>query len=179
MFDFHNRYPKRHQLTTFDANLREIEFRLSLLPSDAWLTEDAWCMSGYALQFSSTPLQPGNIHAYLDTPPEPPKDDESFVWCLSMTPHIHRRVTVAIAEGLLGYALARPPPLPELDAYASADPFLADLCRRWSSTHHLSLSLPRPLHELLDPLAASLESYLTIDSIYARVDGPRPPRKRR
>jgi hypothetical protein len=170
---FYTRYPKRHQLTTFDSHLKEIDFRLSLPPSDAWLAEHARYTSGYTVRL--WPESRG-IHVHLNVPPEPVEPDP---WDFeeSITPEIELRSTLAVAQGLLGYELARPPPLRDLLAYVTADPFLARLHDTWQSD--LILTPPRPLHESLDPFASSLESYLTIDSIYARVNGPRPPRKRR
>jgi hypothetical protein len=175
---FYTRYPKRHQLTTFDSHIDEIEFRLSLLPSDDWLAEWARHTSGYALWLSTPIGQPGVVRARLVAPPDP---IEPALWDFeeSITPEIELRATLAVAEGLLGYELARPPPLRDLRTYVAADHLLASLHDRWRSEGSLQVPTPQPLHERLDPFASSLESYLTIDSIYARVDGPRPPRKRR
>lgn len=172
---FHERYPKRHQLTTFDPHLKEIEFRLSLLASDDWLAEWARYTSGYTIQL--WPEGPG-VLVLLDAPPDP-AEPQPFDPYESITPEIELRSTLAVAQGLLGYELARPPPLRDLRSYFAGDPALADLHDRWKSQGSLQVPAPRPLHELLDPFAASLESYLTVDSIYARVDGRRPPRKRR
>lgn len=175
MFDSYARYPKRHQLDTFDSHLTEIEFRLSLLPRDSELTESARYTTGYTISLWS---ELSNVRVLLDAPTD---FDEPDPWDtrVSITSQLHLRGTLAVAEGLLQHELPRPPPLNDLHAYVSSDPLLAELHQRWSSSHELLLSPPRPLHELLEPFAAAVESYLTIDSIYARVDGPRPPRKRR
>ncbi len=177
MWESHDRYPKRHQLNRLGRDLDEIEFRVSLLRSDDWLANRPRHADGYRVQL--WPNEPrGTLRVLLDTPLEP-VEPEPWNCEKAITSEIELRSTLAVAEGLLGYELARPPPFRDLRTYVTADPFLVDLHERWRSQGCLLVSPPRPLHELLDPFAASLESYLTIESIYARVNGPRFPRKRR